>query len=130
MTPQVVAKLEEAFLLGCTDLEACFFANISKDTLYNYQNKNPEFIERKERLKSNPVFKARRSVLDHIDGDGNLAMKYLERKCKDEFGLKNESVLTGANGAPLIPEINVNIVKGGYKEDNDTNDTDGTDKQD
>ncbi len=56
MTVETVNKLEEAFMLGCTDEEACFAANISKQTLYNYQDKNPEFIDRKETLKSRPVY--------------------------------------------------------------------------
>lgn len=69
MTPDVIGKLEQAFLMGCTDLEACFFADISKDALYDYQGKNPEFADRKERLKSNPVMKARQAMLDLIDSD-------------------------------------------------------------
>jgi hypothetical protein len=35
MTPDTVKKLEEAFLLGCSDIEACLVADISKQTLYN-----------------------------------------------------------------------------------------------
>jgi hypothetical protein len=64
MTPETIGKLEQAFLMGCTDLEACFFADISKDVLYDYQGKHPEFADRKERLKSNPVMTARQAMLD------------------------------------------------------------------
>lgn len=78
-------KLEEAFSLGCTDLEACLFANISKSTLYNYQNEHPEFVERKEDLKEKPVLKARTAVVKSLD-DPNHAFKYLERKKRKEFG--------------------------------------------
>lgn len=90
MTLEVVKKLEEAFLLGCSDLEACFYANISKQTLYTYQDKNPEFVDRKEQLKENPIFIARKSVITGLSNP-DLALKFLERKKKDEFSTKIES---------------------------------------
>lgn len=96
MTDDTVKKLEEAFLLGCTDEEACFFADISKQTLYNYQAANPEFVDRKEALKSNPIFEARKSVLNELKTNGDLALKFLERKKKDEFSTKSETEHSGA----------------------------------
>jgi hypothetical protein len=85
MTNLVVKKLEEAFALGCTDLEACFYADITKQTLYTYQQSQPEFLDRKEALKQRPVLEARRSVINHFKDSGNLALRYLEHKQKDEF---------------------------------------------
>lgn len=95
MTPEVVNKLEEAFLLGCSDLEACFVAGISKQTLYNYQAAYPEFVDRKEQLKENPVYLARTSVVKSMQEDGDLALKYLERKRKDEFSVKTSTEFSG-----------------------------------
>lgn len=103
MTPETVAKLEEAFLMGCSDIEACLFADISKHTLYKYQEKHPEFKDRKELLKENPVMLARKSVLNGMEKDGNLALKFLERKNKDEFGLKQTTEHQG--------ELKINVVK-------------------
>lgn len=98
MTPEVVHKLESAFMLGCTDEEACLAADISKQTLYNYQEKNPEFIDRKETLKSNPVYKARKVILNALDeGDVLTANKVIERK----EGTKSKHELTGAGGKDL-----------------------------
>ena len=88
VTPQTIQKLEQAFALGCSDTEACFYSNIGKSTLYNYQNDNPDFLERKELLKEKPVLLARKSVIKFMQNDGNLALKYLERKKKDEFSTK------------------------------------------
>ena len=51
MTPEVIAKLEEAFAWGCSDIEACLWADIAPKTLYVYQEKNPEFAQRKAALK-------------------------------------------------------------------------------
>lgn len=99
MTQEVIDKLEQAFLLGCTDIEACLAADIAEKTLYNYQEKHPEFLQRKNRLKENPVYKARRSVVNALDKDPDLALKYLERKKKMEFSLRSE--ITGADGEAL-----------------------------
>jgi len=82
MTDDVLNKLEEVFALGGTDQEACFYAGISHQTLYNYQEKNPSFVDRKEALKETPVLLARRTVNKSLAEDVNSAWKYLERKDK------------------------------------------------
>lgn len=96
----VIDKLEQAFALGCTDLEASLFANIAPATLYNYQDKNPKFLKRKKQLKMNPVLKARTVVVNSFKDNPELALKYLERKKKDEFSLRKESDIT-SDGKPL-----------------------------
>ena len=98
MTDEVIRKLEEIFALGGTDLEACLFADISKSTLYDYQVLHPEFVERKEKLKEEPILKARRTVVGALD-QPNMALSYLERKKKDEFSMRVEN--TGKDGTPL-----------------------------
>jgi hypothetical protein len=98
-TEQLLQKLEEAFLLGCTDEEACLFADIAPSSLYNYQKDRPEFLERKNVLKNNPVLKARTEVVNGFKGNPDLALKFLERKKKDEFSLRTE--LTGEDGKAI-----------------------------
>lgn len=100
MTEDVLHKLEEAFLLGCTDEEATFYADIGMSTLYKYQNEHPEFVDRKEQLKNNPIFLARKSVIEGFSNH-ELALKFLERKKKDEFSLRQE--LVGKDGGALVP---------------------------
>lgn len=90
MTPARVSKLEEAFAYGCSDSEACFYADISKQTLYEYQKKHPEFIDRKEALKERPILAARQKVVQEIANDVKNAQWYLERKRKDEFSPRTE----------------------------------------
>lgn len=102
MTDSVVEKLEYAFALGCSDEEACFYADIHKQTLYNYQDKTPGFIDRKQALKSRPIFVARESVVKGLRNP-DLALKFLERKAKSEFSLRQE--LTGADGKDLPTPI-------------------------
>lgn len=92
MTPEVVSKLEQAFSMGCSDLEACLFADISKQALYDYQEKNPEFADRKAMLKQKMIFKARSVIAEALNNkDENTAKWLLERKLKDEFSTKTES---------------------------------------
>jgi hypothetical protein len=99
MDELTLQKLQVAFCMGCTDLEACQFAGISKSTLYNYQNDNPEYLEQKEIWKENPTLKARAAVYSNMGFNADLALKYLERKKKDEFSLRTEH--TGKDGGPI-----------------------------
>lgn len=85
VTPDVLQKLEAAFSYDCTDEEACFQADISPSTLYNYQLANPDFLERKQILKARPVLKARKAIIESFENNPDMALKYLERKRKDEF---------------------------------------------
>ena len=95
MNEDTVNKLEQAFAIGCTDTEACLYADITRQTLTTYQNKNPKFLDRKQLLKDLPVLQARTTVVEHLQGDPGSAKWYLERKKKDEFGPKQEIDLTG-----------------------------------
>ena len=103
MTPETVKKLEEAFAIGCSDLEACLYADISKQTLYTYQADNPKFLDRKEMLKERPILQARMTVVKALRHDSDMAMKYLERKNKKEFSPRSEH--TGADGKDLPTPI-------------------------
>lgn len=87
MTDLVLGKLEYAFSMGCTDLEACLHADIHPDTLYEYQRKNPEFSERKKMLKTKLIFKARETIAKNMD-DPKIAKWFLEKSLPHEFGAK------------------------------------------
>lgn len=91
MTPETISLLEQAWSMGCSDLEACLHANIGKTTLYNYQNEHPEFVERKQILKEKLILAARIVITNALNNnDENTAKWYLERKRKDEFSVKQE----------------------------------------
>lgn len=92
MTDITLKKLEEVFALGGTDEEACFYAGISHQTLYDYQKKNKHFLERKQALKLKPILKARKEVIKGLDGNPEFSLKFLERKKRDEFGLNPKIV--------------------------------------
>jgi hypothetical protein len=98
ITGEVLRKLEEAFAMGCTDLEACLYADISKTALYEHQQRHPEFAERKEKLKETPILLARTTVIKNLRNPQS-AQWYLERKKKNEFAQRNE--FTGPEGQPI-----------------------------
>jgi site-specific DNA-methyltransferase (adenine-specific) len=99
MTPDTINKLESVFAIGGTDKEACSYADISHQTLYDYQHSHPEFVERKEMLKERPFIKARQTIVKALDNPHD-AQWFMERKRKKEFAYRNE--VTGPEGEPLI----------------------------
>lgn len=105
MTERVLDKLNQAFAIDCTDVEACLFAGISDDALYKYQRENPEYIKRKAQLKEMPVLQARTTVVTHLQEDPGSAKWYLERKKKDEFGPNQKAEVEITNIEDIINAI-------------------------
>lgn len=96
MTEETVRKLEEAFIMGLSDREACVYANIGASTLYDYCTDNPDFSERKEMLKESPKMRAKVNVSKSIEkGDIPTSTWYLERKARDEFSTKQTTEVSG-----------------------------------
>lgn len=108
LTPETVNKLEEVFAIDGSIEEACFYANISRQTYYNWIKDNPEMEDRFDSLRQKPVLKARQAVVKGLDNFDN-GLRYLERKKKLEFSLRTE--LTGADGGPIQTEIDDNLGK-------------------
>lgn len=81
MTDVALGKLDQAFAMGCTDTEACCYADISVDVLYDYQKANPEYAKRKAVLKDTPFLKARARLMQDIDSSqewiANSTSRYL-----------------------------------------------------
>lgn len=94
MTKDVVAKLEQGFKIGLNDTECCAYADISRDALYDYIKKHPEFGDKKDKWKQNPIAKAKHTIYKNLN-DARIAQWYLERKCKDEFSAQSKVELQG-----------------------------------
>ena len=109
MTPERLDLIREAFSFDSTIAEACLFADIDQSTYYNWKKKNPELFEKLEALRSNPVIKAKRTVLADI-GNPQTAKWLLERKRKKEYSTMTE-----------VEQVNVNLtvedIKGANSED-------------
>lgn len=106
MTDDVLQKVEHAFSMGCTDKEACLYADIAPSTLYKYCEDHPDFSERKELLKDKPVLAARTVVVKAIEsGDTKMAWLYLERKRAEEFGQRKKVEIEEKVHALTLDEI-------------------------
>lgn len=83
--------LEHAFKIDATDEEACSYADITPDQLYYYQREiNPTFQVEKALWKKQPTIKARQEVVKGLTDNPELALKYLERKVKEEFSTRTD----------------------------------------
>ena len=83
MTPDTIAKLEDAFTNGFTDKMACLYAGISVDALYDYCKLNEKFSERKELLKSSPDLAAQKELVQGIRGNVSQARWWAEHRMSD-----------------------------------------------
>ena len=101
---EVLTKLEYAFSIGCTDDEACIFADINPKTLYRYQEVNPDFRERKELLKKKIIVCARQSIMNGMRTDGKLAMQVLAKKVPKEYGANAGEGVDEAESAAKMDE--------------------------
>jgi len=110
MTDEVITKLEEAFMKSFTDKEACFSAGISTMALFRYEEKNPEFRERKKMLKNSPNMAAKTELAKSIKGNLNQARWWATNKMNEEFGprpttavqINNETI---TNVTEVTPEV-------------------------
>ena len=59
-------------------------------------------MERKELLKEKVILAARQSVFRGFAEDSNLALKFLERKKRDEFSLKTEQDIKVELPTPIM----------------------------
>ena len=88
MTPEVLQKLEDAFANSFSDKEACLYAGISPATLYNFQEKYPAFLERKELIRLTPNMAAKKELVKNIAGNLDQARWWAQNKMTDDFGPK------------------------------------------
>lgn len=129
----VLAKLEEVWALGGSDAEAALFADISASSLSRYLDAHPEVAQRRDALRERPVLLARRALIESFDGheykatekvkdaEGrevekevtrnapkcpDLALKYLERRKKDEFSPKSEIDIHNKTLEQVLDEAN------------------------
>lgn len=119
MTKEVVGLLRTALSNDLTIEEACSVAKISKDSYYERLKKDPKFADQMASAKLQPVFLAKKVLIQAIrDGNGTLALRFLERRMPERYGLRREHdenplppntivVLPGSHPHPrIIPQKN------------------------
>lgn len=95
VTGEALPKLEYAFKIGCTDSEACLYAEISVAALQRHFKKHPEYRERTKGWKDDYlVMFSRGNIAAAITGQvpkGDVAISrdYLRSKRRDEFADKS-----------------------------------------
>jgi hypothetical protein len=99
-TEDVVKRIEEAYAMDCSIKEVLIYANISKQTLYNWMEEDKEWKERLDELRSTPFLKARKTVIRGIEENYGNAMDYMKRKKKAEFG---DNVDLTSGGEKITP---------------------------
>lgn len=110
MTEEIIAKLEEGFLYGLTDLEACLYADIHPASLYRYCQDNPDFSERKEILKDQIKMRAKMNIAEGItQNDRPLSQWYLETKGKND-GFSKRSEVTGKDGEAIKAKLDLSSI--------------------
>jgi hypothetical protein len=113
-TPEVIAKLEQAFSIDASIGEACFFADVSVASYHNWCSKDPKLMERFKALRNKPVLLARKTVVDNLK-DVSTAKWYLERKLSAEFSTQNDLGIKPESGIGLI--VNMPVGYNGPKPD-------------
>lgn len=105
MTEETIKKLEDIFKNGANIQEACSYAGISKETYYNWLERDANNVTKMESAQYYPVIAAKNIVLQDIYRNKNVdsAKWYLERRAKKEFSLRQE--LTGEDGKDLPTPI-------------------------
>lgn len=106
LNDDVVNKLEYAFSIGGTIEEACFYADISRETYYKWIKANAKLSDRFVQLRLKPILEAKEAVVKAFKRDPKLALAYLERKAKAEFSLRTETDIT-SNGATIAPTVRI-----------------------
>lgn len=100
-TENTLNLLRQAAAIDCTWAECAFYAGISEKSLYEWfadGERGKKLREELEGLRNKPVLKARQSLVRGLD-DPDRALRYLERKRKSEFSLRQE--LAGPDGGNL-----------------------------
>ncbi len=94
IAPEKLHKLEMGFSYALTDIEACLYAGIAPRTLYYFQDENPKYVQRKERLKKTPNIQAKKTIVENLV-DVSTAQWWAEHKMNDEFATKTKSEHSG-----------------------------------
>ncbi len=110
-TPEVIGKLEECFAIDSTIREACYYANISEATYYEWVKQDKGLQERLNRLRERPVLKARMRVVKWIGESFENALKYLKAKKKAEFSeqVKLEATVQGEMNYTVNAKVYENL---------------------
>lgn len=93
-----VERLIEAYKKQSTDGEACFYAGITIAQLKYFRKTHADFSTIKDACGEALFLEARETIAREIPRNPEFALKFMERKKREEFGLRREVI----NNKPLI----------------------------
>jgi predicted DNA-binding protein YlxM (UPF0122 family) len=86
LTDENIVKLRELAELDASIAEMAYYCNVTKQTIFNWFERNPDLFDEIERLREKPILTIRRTVIEKANESYSNAVDYLKRKRKDEFG--------------------------------------------
>lgn len=89
LNDEVRKKIEEAAALDCTLTEIALYADISRETLYQWMKEDQALSDRIKELKEQPFLKMRTTLVNALR-DPKHARWYAAHKKRDEFHTKQE----------------------------------------
>lgn len=106
LTPEVVAKLKQAFAIGATVEQACYYAEIHKATYYRWIEKNPVLSDEFDHMRQRLPLKAKQNIANAIETGNSIAdsWRLLERTESDQYGEKMQLKHSGEIGDGTPPE--------------------------
>ena len=133
--PEFAEQAQQLCKLGATDYELAEFFKVSTRTIYRWRNEYQDFCQavvvgkeeadaRVERslynravgysFESEKVFHhqgaiTRADTVEHVPPDAGAAMNWLKNRKPDVWRDRRDLELTGKDGTPLIPVLNVSI---------------------
>lgn len=118
--PEYCEQAEKLCLLGHTDRELAEFFEVVEATIYNWKNEHPEFLEAIKRGKQVADANVAQAMYKNACGHTVAGEYYPPNPTSGIFWLKNRQPkkwrerqeLTGADGAPIIPDNTTDLEVG------------------
>lgn len=107
LSPEVVQKLKQAFAIGATVKQACYYAEISERTYYNWVEKNPVLLQEFDAMRERLPLAAKTNIATAIEStkDIGLSKWLVERTEGETYGETVKVQHSGAIGdGDLHPE--------------------------
>ncbi len=90
LSPEIVSKLKEAFAIGATVNQACYYAEIAESTYYRWVKENPRLSEEFNTMRAKLPLAAKKNIAIAITNkeDIGLSKWLVERTEPDSYGEK------------------------------------------
>jgi hypothetical protein len=96
LSPELVGKLKDAFAIGATVKQACFYAEINESTFYDWCRQNPVLKEEFDKMRNKLPLAAKHNIAAAIHNRDLFHSRWLvERQEPENYGEKVKIEHTG-----------------------------------